>query len=581
MSLKSRHAPGERAGRGPPDRVRGPPRHLRGGPLQAPGLREGRPVDRRIPRRCGRHGSQSAARHPERREVHRREGPGVPGDREGPGRGGPPGRDPARGPGAHGHPRAGSQEGPAALPGPRDRLRPRAGGGHPGRPPQGDEGLRRQDRGEHPAWHRADAGGRRARPDLDGDGDRRGVRGGAEGGARGAPVRVRRIAPADARDDRRHRHPRHRREVGADHGRVHRAAAGRGRHRARGHQDVDPHVEGTPGRPARRAARNVGRGARVLHGFQGAQHPRSRVRGPQEAQALRVRAVPRGHRGVDRRRDRGGGVRPPRDGLDPADAARGSRRGGGGARARASRPDPGEADPRRSAHAHQPDRWPGVARADDRNRARAQVRVLRRDRSRAQPVHAAHDRREDPEAAAAAGRARGEGEDDAAARHRAEHRPGRRGRLGRRVPVRVRRDGRVGPFDVQPIEGRDDPADRARMREPLRQHHRPPDRAEDPDACALRVRFRRGVRRRGADRDGARDQLLPRPARSARRAHHVGEAARREVLDRHRLTLDGAPGLPPLWDRERAARVADQGRRDQRVAADQAPEVPEQGPGLI
>ena len=57
---------------------------------------------------------------------------------------------------------------------------------------------------------------------------------------------------------------------------------------------------------------------------------------------------------------------------------------------------------RRPAHAHEPHRRPGHARADARGRRRAEVRVLRRDRPRAEPVHAADDRREDARPAGAA-----------------------------------------------------------------------------------------------------------------------------------------------------------------------------------
>ena len=66
------------------------------------------------------------------------------------------------------------------------------------------------------------------------------------------------------------------------------------------------------------------------------------------------------------------------------------------------------------------------------------VPLLRDHRPRAEPVHAADDRRQDPRPARACGEAAVEvSEDDAAARHRAEHRSGRERRLGRGVPGRA------------------------------------------------------------------------------------------------------------------------------------------------
>ena len=92
-----------------------------------------------------------------------------------------------------------------------------------------------------------------------------------------------------------------------------------------------------------------------------------------------------------------------------------------------------------------------------------------------------------------AGRAAG-----TAARHRAEHRPGRVGGLGR--------DGLDGQglagFDLcvasvhshfDPAARRDDPAVRHRVREPARQHHRPPHHPADRAAPAGRRGLRRAV----------------------------------------------------------------------------------------
>ena len=56
-----------------------------------------------------------------------------------------------------------------------------------------------------------------------------------------------------------------------------------------------------------------------------------------------------------------------------------------------------------------------------------------------------------------------------------------------------------------------------------------------------RPRPRGGLRGGGADRHGARDQLLPRPARPDGRARAVGAAPRGEVRDRYRLACRRAP----------------------------------------
>ena len=108
-----------------------------------------------------------------------------------------------------------------------------------------------------------------------------------------------------------------------------------------------------------------------------------------------------------------------------------------------------------------------------------------------------------------------------------------------------------------------------------------PTGAEDRQAAADRPRPRGGVRSGGADRHGARGQLVPRPARPEGRAHPVGAALRAEVRRRHRLALARPPVADALRGGDGAARMAHQGRRHQHLAAREAPAVPPQGPTCL
>ncbi len=109
------------------------------------------------------------------------------------------------------------------------------------------------------------------------------------------------------------------------------------------------------------------------------------------------------NRGLHRRRDRGGGVPGAGAAVDPAAAARGQR----GDRGRAARRTPGPGHrgrpARRPAHAHQPHRRGGPAGRHGGRRRGPRLLLLRDHRPCPQPVHAAHDRRED---AGPAGRGR-------------------------------------------------------------------------------------------------------------------------------------------------------------------------------
>ena len=70
------------------------------------------------------------------------------------------------------------------------------------------------------------------------------------------------------------------------------------------------------------------------------------------------------------------------------------------------------------------------------------------------------------------------------------------------------------------------------------------------------------------------DQLPSRPPGPVRRARALGPAARRALRRRHRRARRAAPGPSSVRRRRGAAGMAHQGRRDQRVAAPQAPAVP-------
>ena len=205
------------------------------------------------------------------------------------------------------------------------------------------------------------------------------------------------------------------------------------------------------------------------------------------------------------------------------------------------------------------------------------LRVLRGHRPRAEPVHAADDRREDARPAGAApGAAVRVPEDDAAARHRAQHRPGRRRRLGRRSSSpgstsASRRCTRTSTSRSDEMTR----ADRAGDGEPVRQHHRPPHRPHDRQAAADRRRPRGGVRGGGADR-APRSRSTRYPDRLDLRDEHILWARRHGV--KFAVDTDSHATAHLTHMRygvgDRAARLAHQGRRDQRLAARQAPGVP-------
>ena len=151
-------------------------------------------------------------------------------------------------------------------------------------------------------------------------------------------------------------------------------------------------------------------------------------------EALRVRAVRREDGRPARRRDRGGGLRAARPAVHRADAAGGPRRGRGGARRRAARPRQLERL-RGDLHTHtEPHRRAGPAGGDARGSGRDARYAYYAVTDHAPNL--AMQRMTDEKMLAQreqAARAAGATRDGAAARHRAQHRPGRRRGLGRRT----------------------------------------------------------------------------------------------------------------------------------------------------
>jgi DNA polymerase (family 10) len=134
------------------------------------------------------------------------------------------------------------------------------------------------------------------------------------------------------------------------------------------------------------------------------------------------------------------------------------------------------------------------------------LRLLRGHRPCPEPVHAADDGRED---AGPAGRGAPPGRavrrDAATARHRAQHRPGRRGGLARGVPRRLRPVRGLGALALHPAARGDDPAHAAGHREPARGHPRPSHHPDDRPAPAGGRGPRGGVRGVRAHRHRDRD----------------------------------------------------------------------------
>ena len=220
------------------------------------------------------------------------------------------------------------------------------------------------------------------------------VDGGDHGGPGGLP-------PAAARDHRRPRPPRRDRPPRRGHRAVH--DAGRRRPRAgqgpgQGRGDGDARAAGRPHGHAARRGRLV---PRPLHRRGGPQHPapghRARPGLEPVGEGLRPdrrrgqRARGRGRRPPDVR-GRGGRLRVPRPRLDPARAARGPRRGGGGAGRHAAgadharRPARGPAQPLGLERRRPRDRGHGGGGPPARLRLPGPDRPLAGARDRARPV---------------------------------------------------------------------------------------------------------------------------------------------------------------------------------------------------
>ena len=178
-----------------------------------------------------------------------------------------------------------------------------------------------------------------------------------------------------------------------------------------------------------------------------------RSRGAAGAEAVRVRAV-------RRPRPRSGSRPGPRRRCTGGSGWRGFRRRCGRTGARSRRRWRMGAPPRwvqlrdlrGDLHTHT-DLTDGLAsrwRRWPRPRRGAGLRLLRGDRPRAEPVDAADDGREDAGPARAGPRPGPEARGHAPpARHRAQHRPGRRRRLARGVPGGVRPLRRVDPLALR------------------------------------------------------------------------------------------------------------------------------------
>ena len=323
------------------------------------------------------------------------------------------------------------------------------------------------------------------------------------------------------RDDRRHRHPRGgRRGHAPAHGRVRRrsstsrASSPTARRRRRSAPRAACRSTCAWCRPAAGAPRCSTSPARRPHNV------RTRELAVRQGLKLSEYGLFDARDGrADRRRDRGGGLRAARPAVDPAHAARGPGRGRGRA-ARASCPTlVSSTDIRGDLHTHT-DLTDGVATLEQMVETAAGPAATRTTRSpttrRTCYMQRMTDEKMLAQRAQLRARCRNGPEDDAAARHRAEHRPGRRGRLGRGVPRGVRRLRGVGALALQPAAGGDDArgsSGRARTRTSTSSGTRPPGCIGQRPPIELRPR--RGVPGGRADGHRAGDQLVPRPARPA------------------------------------------------------------------
>ena len=221
-----------------------------------------------------------------------------------------------------------------------------------------------------------------------------------------------------------------------------------------------------------------------------------------------------------------------------------------------------------------------TAGAHARGGRRAPLRLLRGHRPRAEPVHAAHDRREDARAARAGPRAAGPvsrrcgcctapsstsiptagwtGTRTSSTGSTSPSRRCTRTSASRRMQMTRR--------VIRAIEN------------PRVQHHRPPHRrarsdARDPVDLDLEAVFE------AAGRTGTALEINAYPDRLDLRDEHVLWARRHGV--RFAIDTDAHAVRPPRRDavrrRDRAAWVAHEGRRDQRLADHEAPAVPAQG----
>ena len=273
-----------------------------------------------------------------------------------------------------------------------------------------------------------------------------------------------------------------------------------------------------------------------------------------------------------RGRDRGGRLRAPRAAVHRAHASGGSRRGRGGARGRAARSAHRSG---RSAATCTRTRTSRTASASLEEMLgggrRADVRVLRGHRPRAEPVHAAHDGREDPGAAGPARR----GCRTAIRRCASSTAPSSTsiptaGSTGTRTSS-------AGSTSRWPRCTRTSPTRRRSMtRRVIRAIEHPVrcnvighlTRRKIGSARPDRSRPRGGVRGGRPHRHRARDQLAIRTGSTSRTSTSCGRSATgcdsRSTTDAH--SAGPSRRSDAVRRRHRAARLAHEGRRDRRVA---------------
>ncbi len=242
---------------------------------------------------------------------------------------------------------------------------------------------------------------------------------------------------------------------------------------------------------------------------------------------------------------RGGRLRGRRASLDSAGAAtrHGRSRSCGVSNVAVARRT--AADPRRSPHALDVQRWPGLAGGDGRRLERARLRVHRDHRSLGARGRGADRlaRRSRPSARRDRAAARTLSDDHHPPRHRSGHHAGRPARLPgfhprnarHRARVAARRRGSERACADAPLHRRD-PAS-------ARLDHHAPRQSDRRTARTLSARLRRHLRGRRRKRDSARNRRRAAPPGPGRRTRARGRRCWRHGVDRQRLS-PGSARLP-------------------------------------